>query len=129
MMQRSMNGSAHLSAPPMMGDLLMPGEVESLKTEIGGIREGMAGFKGEVITELKHIGHDIKNLIQAQAAFMPRTEIKEHLDRRDEARKELGDRVSRIEALIAKVAWAVFLAWIAGLGVAVTAVKALNAAH
>lgn len=107
MSQPSFHIAGRRTAP--IGDI-MPGDVESLKVEL-------AGFKGEVLTELKHLAHDVKNVAQGMSAFVTRREVDEIHERRRELHTALEARVEKLEALVYKIAWAIFLAWLGGLAV------------
>lgn len=82
-----------------------------------GIKVELAAFKGEVITELKHLGHDVRNLTQGMQLFVTRREVDDIHQRRKEAHEDLEDRVDNLEKNQSRAAWAIILAWIGGLGV------------
>lgn len=84
-----------------------------------GIKVELAAFKGEVITELKHLGHDVRNLTQGMQLFITRREVDDIHQRRIDAHKDLENRVDKLEQNQARAAWAIIAAWLAGIGVVV----------
>jgi hypothetical protein len=89
----------------------MPGDVDDIKVEI-------AALKAQVLNELKHVAHDVKNIIVAQSALVSRREIDDLLARRDDARDALADRVAGLERDRSRAFWAIVTAWLSGLVVA-----------
>lgn len=88
----------------------MPGDVESIQIEL-------AGLKAEVLNELKHVAHDVKNIVQAQSQLVTRREMDDLLGRRDDQRSALADRVQGLERNQNRAVWAIILAWVSGIGV------------
>jgi hypothetical protein len=64
----------------------------------------------ELRNDLKHFGHDVKNLSAKLDAYVPRAEI----EMRSTA---FNARLTKVEDNISKAAWAIAMSWIAGLGV------------
>jgi aminoglycoside phosphotransferase (APT) family kinase protein len=65
--------------------------------DVEGIKVELAQLKGEVLTELKHLSHDVKGLTMGMQAFVTRREIDEIHTRRKEAHADLEARVDRLE--------------------------------
>jgi hypothetical protein len=73
---------------------------------VGALEVKLAGLEGTVLTELRHLSRDVKNILTAQAMLA--------------TKEELSDQEKRIEKLEANQTWATRLivaGWIAGAGV------------
>lgn len=90
----------------------MPIDAHSLEVQIAELR-------GVVVTRLDNLTHDMKNMAMGMNALAPRREVEELHERRKEAHQELEKRVEQLEATNLKVTWAIIVAWLGGLGVAV----------
>jgi hypothetical protein len=64
----------------------------------------------ELRNDLKHFGHDVKNLSTKLDAYVPRAEI-------EMRSASFNTRLTKVEDNISKAAWAIAMSWIAGLGV------------
>lgn len=82
-----------------------------------------ARMEATVSSDLRHLVHDVKNLKMSLEAFMPSKQINEKHDAMDERHDALAERVKVIEGHISRGAWAIVLAWVAGIGVAIKAMK------
>lgn len=92
----------------------MSSDAHSLEVQIAELR-------GVVVTRLDNLTHDMKNMAMSMTALVPRREVEEVHKRREDAHHELEKRVDQLEATNRKVTWAIIVAWLAGLGVAVKA--------
>ena len=78
-------------------------------SEPGNIAELAAAFsefRGEMRAEIKHLGHDVKNINAKLDAYPTHRDL-----------KAVENRVSVLEAAQRKAAWLIIGAWISGLGV------------
>jgi hypothetical protein len=57
----------------------------------------IAAMRGEVITKLEHLSHEMRNLKQTLTSFVTLREFAENVDRRKEAHTDLEHRVERLE--------------------------------
>lgn len=80
------------------------------------IRVELSELRGEVLTELKHLSHDIRGLKQAMESLVTRREVTDIHDRRKEAHMELERRVEKLEATRDRLVWAIVLQWLAAIG-------------
>ena len=86
-------------------------------SSLAKIQIEMAQMRGEVITELKHITHDLKNLAQTITGMVTRAEINDKVAAHRDVHAALDARLVLVEGSIRKAAWAIIGAWISGLGV------------
>lgn len=90
--------------------------------EITGLRVDLAAFRGELGAEFKNLSHDVRNLTQQMQAqpvlYVPRREI-------EQMHTAMDKRVGSLEGNMNKAAWAIIMAWVAGLGVVATLVTKL----
>lgn len=82
------------------------------------LKTAVAELKGTVVTEVRHLAHDVKNLSQRIEAVMPRQEAEAKHAGMASNHLHLEKRVEKLENNISRITWAIVMAWLGGLGVA-----------
>jgi hypothetical protein len=95
---------------------LMAGDVEDLKVELAGLR-------GVIETEMKHVGHDLRAMKLTMDSLVTRREIETIHEQQAQHRAEFDRRVQSIESTLSWAMRLIVTAWIAGLGMAVTLIR------
>lgn len=72
---------------------------------ISELAAAFSEFRGEMRAEVKHIGHDVKNINAKLDAYPTHRDL-----------KAVETRVSVLESAQRKAAWAIITAWLGGLG-------------
>lgn len=67
-----------------------PDTAAAINAAVHPLEVELAEVKGQILTEIRHISHDIKNMMQAMTQFVPRREI-------DEKFKDVGEKLSKLE--------------------------------
>ena len=92
---------------------------DNQKDDNNRLKVDMAELKGTILTEIRHMGHDIKNIMQAMTLFMPRAEIDANNKRFEEkaaqSEVELKRRLERLENHLTWLWQTIGAAWIGGL--------------
>ncbi len=88
----------------------MAGDVEDLKVE-------MAGLRGVIETEMKHVGHDIRAMKLSMDTLVTRRELEAIHEQTSQARRDFERRVEGMENTMSWAMRLIVAAWLAGLAV------------
>lgn len=84
------------------------GKLASVEASVAGLQVKFASLEGAVLTELRHLVHDVKNLDTKLGVFVPRNEV-------ESTQVDHERRLEKIESGLTKVVWAVVTGWIGGV--------------